>query len=226
MQIPLRASGSSEIFPGTSRRPDQTQSHYWPYGQQGTTDRGEKGCSRGRKGKKRGGGIFTTWTHTPHPQGESKLQSALQDRGRSQTGVHLKDEWERKRGAGRNRWREKCEYMLVDNCGQLWTSLRCVRPCLPSSCLMLQPQMSTDRRRVLYLSQSVRILKIYICKCTSVGSPGWRRRLVWLDNHAPAWDKEKVFCEKKTWAAVLHPGWPRRCSPCDWGQPGDSSLAS
>lgn len=44
------------------------------------------------------GGIFTTWTHTPHPRGESKLQSALQDRGGSQTGVHLKDEWERKRG--------------------------------------------------------------------------------------------------------------------------------
>lgn len=36
----------------------------------------------------------------------------------------------------------------------------------------------------------------------------WRRRLVWFDNHAPASDKEKVFCEKKTWAAVLHPGWP------------------
>lgn len=47
MQIPLRASGSSEIFPGTPRRPDQTQSHYWPYGQQRVTTDG--GCATERR---------------------------------------------------------------------------------------------------------------------------------------------------------------------------------
>lgn len=53
MQIPLRASGSSEIFPGTPRRPDQTQSHYWPYGQQrGKTTDG--GCAT--EGRIGGGG--------------------------------------------------------------------------------------------------------------------------------------------------------------------------
>lgn len=90
-------------------------------GSRETTEGGEKGCSRGRKEKKKDdrGGIFTTWTHTPHPQGESKLQSALQDRGGSQAGVHLKDEWERKGEAGRKRWQEKCEFMFADNCGQL-----------------------------------------------------------------------------------------------------------
>ena len=57
-----------------------------------------EGGEREKKREGDRGGIFTTWTHTPHPRGESKLQSALQDRGGSQTGVHLKDEWERKRG--------------------------------------------------------------------------------------------------------------------------------
>lgn len=85
----------------------------------------EGGEREREKAKKEGdrGGIFTTWTHTPHPRGESKLQSALQDRGGSQTGVHLKDEWERKRGAGGREkegdGRKKCEYMFADNCGQL-----------------------------------------------------------------------------------------------------------
>lgn len=69
-----------------------------------------KGAAEGEKKKERDrGGIFTTWTHTPHPQGESKLQSALQDRGGSQTGVHLKDEWERKRGAGRKKMERKVQ---------------------------------------------------------------------------------------------------------------------
>lgn len=111
MQIPLRASGSSEIFPGTPRRPDQTQSHYWPYGQQrGKTTDG--GCATERRisgggvgGEKEKGkvertteaaylqpGHTHTHRHTTQPRGESKLQSALQDRGGSQAGVHLKDE--------------------------------------------------------------------------------------------------------------------------------------
>lgn len=84
MQIPLRASGSSEIFPGTLRRPDQTQSHYWPYGQRGkllTEAEGEKkGGGEERERRRETEEAFTTWTHTPHPQGESKLQSALQER--------------------------------------------------------------------------------------------------------------------------------------------------
>lgn len=228
MQIPLRASGSSEIFPGTPRRPDQTQSHYWPYGQAGkllTEER--KGATEWEKGGKKErdrGGIFTTWTHTPHPQGESKLQSALQDRGGSQTGVHLKDEWERRRGAVRERTARKSARMC------LWiTVVNCEHCCLshpPSRGIIFHPKRPRALTDLLYVLQSICILKKYICKCTPAGSPGWRRRLVWLDNHVPARDKEKVFCEKKTWAAVLHPDWPRRCSPCDWGQPGDSSLAS
>lgn len=100
MQIPLRASGSSEIFPGTPRRPDQTQSHYWPYGQQRGKTTDWRVCYR-RKNRREGGGekkkrgrwrerqrrhIYNldTHTHTPQPRGESKLQSALQDRGGSQ----------------------------------------------------------------------------------------------------------------------------------------------
>lgn len=86
-------------------------------GNRETTDGGEK--------KKREEAYLQP-EHTPHPQGESKLQSALQDHGGSQTGVRLKDEWERKRGAGRKRWQEKCEYVSVDNCGQLCTLLGCV----------------------------------------------------------------------------------------------------
>lgn len=47
--------------------------------------------SRERKGDR--GGIFTIWTHTPHTQGEY-IAICFQDHGGSQTGVHLKDEWE------------------------------------------------------------------------------------------------------------------------------------
>lgn len=160
MQIPLRASGSSEIFPGTQRRPDQTQSHYWPYGQQGNYWR--------RREKKERGGIFTTWTHTPHPQGESKLQSALQDRGGSQTGVRLKDEWERKRGAGRKRWQEKCEYVSVDNCGQLCTLLGCVWiPVYHADASFSAKKGLTALKYVLQsiciLKKSLKKKKIYIC---------------------------------------------------------------
>lgn len=82
-----------------------------------------KGAAKGGKKKKKEREREEAYlqpghTHLTHRE-RSKLQSALQDRGRSQTGVHLKDEWERKREAGRKRWQEKCEYMFVDNCGQL-----------------------------------------------------------------------------------------------------------
>lgn len=53
MQIPLRASGSSEIFPGTARRPDQTRSHYWPYGQLGNYWRRRERVQQREKRKKK-----------------------------------------------------------------------------------------------------------------------------------------------------------------------------
>lgn len=143
MQIPLRASGSSEIFPGTPRRPDETQSHYWPYGQRGKLLTEAVGGKKGKKKKQETdrGGIFTTWTHTPHPQGESKLQSALQERRQQITDRRSPERWvgEKER---RNPWKEKCECVFVDNCGQLWTLLSsvCVRVwvCVhPVSCTII-----------------------------------------------------------------------------------------
>lgn len=93
-----------------------------------------------KRGKKRKqetdrGGIFTTWTHTPHPQGESKLQSALQERRQRITDRRSPERWvgEKER---RNRWEGKCECVFVDNCGQLWTLVRSVCMCVcvwPSS---------------------------------------------------------------------------------------------
>lgn len=79
-----------------------------------------------------------------------------------------------------------------------------VTPVFPTLAASFFPHLKTST--VYVAIPCIAFLKIQICKCTSLGSPRWRRRLVWLDNHAPAGDKEKVFCEKKTWAAVLHPG--------------------
>lgn len=102
MQIPLRASGSSEIFPGTLRRPDQTQSHYWPYGQQGKLLReaeGEKKKKRGGKKRERERRhLQPGHTHLTHRERVNCNLPSKKDGGGSQTGVHLKEEWERKRG--------------------------------------------------------------------------------------------------------------------------------
>lgn len=131
MQIPLRASGSSEIFPGTPRRPDETQSHYWPYGQRGKLLTEAVGKKGGRKKQETDrGGIFTTWTHTPHPQGESKLQSALQERRQRITDRRSPERWvgEKER---RNRTKGKCECVFVDN----WSTVNIVELCV---CVSIQ----------------------------------------------------------------------------------------
>lgn len=90
---------------------------------------------RGRKKQETDrGGIFTTWTHTPHPQGESKLQSALQERRQRITDRRSPERWvgENER---RSQWKRKCECVFVDNCGQLWTWLS--RVCLTIQLLVL-----------------------------------------------------------------------------------------
>lgn len=100
MQIPLRASGSSEIFPGTPRRPDETQSHYWPYGQRGkllTEAVGKKGEKKSKRQIEEAY-LQPGHTHLTHRERVNCNLPSKKDGSGSQTGVHLKDEWERKRG--------------------------------------------------------------------------------------------------------------------------------
>lgn len=96
-----------------------------------TTDRGSGKKGGEKKQETDRGGIFTTWTHTPHPQGESKLQSALQERRQRITDRRSPERWvgEKER---RNRWKGKCECVFLENCGQLWTLLISVCVCVSS----------------------------------------------------------------------------------------------
>lgn len=93
--------------------------------------------------------------------------------------------------------------MTVVNCEHCWLVIVCQSVSQATiQQLYFSSKMASLSYCVLYVLNSKK--NIYIC--TPVGSLGWRRRVVWLDNHVPAQDKEKVFCEKKTWAAVLHSG--------------------
>lgn len=203
MQIPLRASGSSEIFPGTLRRPDQTESHYWPYGQERNhwqmREKGATEWEKQKKKKKDRGGIFTTWTHTSHPQEESKFQSALQDHSRSQTVFHLVDMWERRRGANRKRWQNK-HGNREDFFEYLWSTLN-VSVCHTGPSFPLAQNGLTLGPCTVCAVAHKHSWEIYM-QVHARGKPrgtggGRRRTLVWLDNHVPARDKGKSVLWKE-----------------------------
>lgn len=182
-----------------------------------TTDGGEKGCNRGRKEKKREMEAYLQPGHT-HLTHRERVNCNLP----SKTAVYHRQAFTWKMSG-----RERAEQGDIDGNKSvnicLWiTVVNCEHCCL---CVCLQHCFSakmTSYSYTVHLAMHMQSLKLYM----QVHACRKPRRVVWLDNHVPARDKEKVFCEKKTWAAVLHPGWPQRCSPCDWGQPGDSSLAN